>query len=114
MSDSESDNPAEIYEAANAMTLNLLPEKSRKIFCKYAHRRRGWNAPVWTIDGSAAAKCTYALDFRYHTIYWSTFRSEISPFPYQKNAKNFEGYKNPLDHSSIVLVSTLVLSQQCQ
>lgn len=34
MSDSDSDNPAEIYEAANTATLNLLPEKSRKIYLK--------------------------------------------------------------------------------
>ncbi|KAK0076003.1 hypothetical protein PV326_011135 [Microctonus aethiopoides] len=34
MGDSDSDNPTEIYEAANAATLNLLPEKSREIYIK--------------------------------------------------------------------------------
>ena len=31
---SDSDNPAEIYEAANAATLNLLPKKSRQIYLR--------------------------------------------------------------------------------
>ncbi|KAK0091256.1 hypothetical protein PV326_003511 [Microctonus aethiopoides] len=35
MSDSDSDNPTEIYESANAPTLNLLPEKSREIYIKH-------------------------------------------------------------------------------
>ncbi|KAK0078929.1 hypothetical protein PV326_009060, partial [Microctonus aethiopoides] len=42
MTDSDSDNPTEIYEATNTATLNLLLEKSREIYIKQCESFIKW------------------------------------------------------------------------
>lgn len=95
MSDSDSDNPPEIYEAANAATLNLLPDKSRQMYLKQYESFMKWcdtrkakilNEEVFLVFFSEKAK-----SFKSSTLwsYYSMLKStvmvknniDISKFP---------------------------------
>ncbi|KAJ8976761.1 hypothetical protein NQ317_003721 [Molorchus minor] len=64
MSDSGmSDNPPEIYEAANKATLNLLPDKSRQTYLKQYESFMEWCKTLMVKNNIEISKCPKLIAF---------------------------------------------------